>query len=75
MISNLGVFDFATPDGSMRLASRHPGVSADEIVEQTGFPLAIEGDVPETRLPSDAELALVRERIDPKGLVNREVPV
>jgi acyl CoA:acetate/3-ketoacid CoA transferase beta subunit len=74
VISNLGVFDFATPDGSMRLASRHPGVSADEIVEQTGFPLAIDGDVPETRLPSEAELALVRERIDPKGFANREVP-
>ena len=45
-----------------------------EIVEQTGFPLAIEGDVPETRLPTDAELAIIRERIDPKGFVNREVP-
>jgi len=74
VISNLGVFDFATSDGSMRLASRHPGVSLDEIVEQTGFPLAIGGDVPETRLPTAAELGLVRERIDPKGLVNREVP-
>jgi acyl CoA:acetate/3-ketoacid CoA transferase beta subunit len=74
VISNLGVFDFGTPDGSMRLVSRHPGVTVDEIVEQTGFPLAISGDAPETRLPTAAELALVRERIDPKGFVNREVP-
>jgi acyl CoA:acetate/3-ketoacid CoA transferase beta subunit len=74
VISNLGVFDFGGPDGSMRLVSRHPGVSTDEIVEQTGFALATGGDVPETRLPSDAELALVRERIDPKGFANREVP-
>jgi acyl CoA:acetate/3-ketoacid CoA transferase beta subunit len=74
VVSNLGVFDFATPDRGMRVVSRHPGVSVEEIVEQTGFALAIDGDVPETRLPSEAELSLVRERIDPKGFVNREVP-
>ena len=74
VISNLAVFDFATPDGSMRLASVHPGVSVDEVVEQTGFALAIDGDVPATRLPSADELALIRGRIDPRGFANREVP-
>jgi len=74
VISNLGVFDFATPDRSMRLVSVHPGVAVDEVVAQTGFALAIEGRVPETRVPGQDELRLVRERIDPKGLVNREVP-
>jgi hypothetical protein len=29
--------------------------------------------VPETRLPTDAELALIRERIDPEGFANKEV--
>ena len=74
VISNLGVFDFATPDHRMRLASLHPGVTVDEIVEQTGFALVIESEVSETRKPSEAELRLIRERIDPKGFVNREVP-
>ena len=74
VISNLGVFDFATPDHRMRLASLHPGVTVDEIVEQTGFALVIESEVSETRTPSEAELRLIRERIDPKGFVNREVP-
>jgi hypothetical protein len=57
----------------MRLVSVHPGVSVDEVVENTGFALAIDGDVPETRLPSDAELRLIRESIDPEGFANREV--
>lgn len=73
VVSNLGVFDFGTPDGSMRLIAVHPGVTVDEVVENTGFALAIDGDVPETRLPSDAELALIRESIDPEGFANREV--
>ncbi len=73
VVSNLGVFDFATPDHRMRLASLHPGVTTDEVVKQTGFELAIPDDVPETRLPSDEELRLMREVIDPEGLREREV--
>jgi len=74
VVSNLGVFDFETPDRHMRLRSRHPGVEVDEIVTQTGFELAIPDEVPETRLPSDAELRLLREQIDPAGLAANEVP-
>ncbi len=73
VVSNLGVFDFATPDHSMRLVSVHPGVSVDEVVEHTGFPLVVEGDVSETRAPSAEELRLLRERIDPTGLGRAEV--
>ncbi len=73
VISNLGVFDFATPDRRMRLASVHPDVTVDQIVKHTAFELAIPANVPTTRLPSDAELALMRERIDPEGVANKEV--
>ena len=73
VVSNLGVFDFATPERTMRLASLHPGVSLDEVVEKTGFELVVDGDVPETRLPSDEELSLLREVIDPEGLREREI--
>jgi hypothetical protein len=69
----LGVFDFATPDHSMRLASVHPGVSVDEVVRNTGFALVIPEPVPQTRAPSQEELRLMREVIDPSGLGNKEV--
>lgn len=73
VVSNLGVFDFETPEQTMRLRSVHPGVSVDEIVEATGFSLAIPDPVPETRLPTPEELRLLREVLDPKGLRDREV--
>jgi acyl CoA:acetate/3-ketoacid CoA transferase beta subunit len=73
VVSNLGVFDFETPDHAMRLRSVHPGSSVEEIREQTGFPLVVPDGVPETREPTDAELRLIRERIDPKGLRDREI--
>jgi len=53
VVSNLGVFDFDTPDHSMRVRSVHPGVTVDEVREATGFPLANNGDVAETRAPTD----------------------
>ena len=74
VISNLGVFDFATPDHRMRLASVHPGVSVAEVVEATGFDLVLPDDVPETRAPTDTELELIRDVIDPKGARLAEVP-
>ncbi len=73
VISNLAVYDFETPDHSMRLRSLHPGVSLAEVVQNTGFELVIGDDVPETRRPTGEELRLIRERIDPEGLLNREV--
>ncbi|MFJ4244793.1 CoA-transferase subunit beta [Streptomyces iakyrus] len=74
VVSNLGVFDFATPDHSMRLRSRHPGVTVEQILETTGFALAVPDDVPCTREPTAEELRLVREVIDPNGARDREVP-
>ncbi|MFF3261900.1 CoA-transferase subunit beta [Streptomyces sp. NPDC002932] len=74
VVSNLGVFDFETPDRTMRLRSLHPGVSVEEVTGATGFALTIPDGVPLTRDPSEAELRLIREVIDPKGLREREVP-
>ncbi|MFF8938023.1 CoA-transferase subunit beta [Streptomyces paradoxus] len=74
VISDLGVFDFATPDHTMRLRSRHPGATVEQILAATGFALTVPDDVPYTREPTIEELRLVREVIDPKGARDREVP-
>ncbi|MCA9510216.1 MAG: CoA-transferase [Myxococcota bacterium] len=73
VVSNLGVFDFETEDRRMRLRSVHPGVAVDEVVAATGFELVVPADVPESRLPTADELAILRE-LDPKQLGTREVP-
>ena len=74
LVTNLGVFDFETPDHRMRVRSLHPGVTVDEVVAATGFELAIPDDIPESRLPTPDELQLIREVIDPDGTREREVP-
>ena len=40
--------------------------TVEQVVENTGFELVTDGDVPETRAPTDEELRLIREGIDPK---------
>ncbi|MFF1320528.1 CoA-transferase subunit beta [Streptomyces chartreusis] len=73
VVSDLGVFDFATPDRSMRLASLHPGVTLEQVREATSFELAVPDDVPRTRPPTAEELRLIREVIDPGNTRAREV--
>jgi acyl CoA:acetate/3-ketoacid CoA transferase beta subunit len=74
VVTDLGVFDFETPDRTMRLRSLHPGVTVEQVREGTGFPLSVPASVPYTREPTAEELRLVRDVIDPKGLREREVP-
>ena len=74
VISNLAVFDVKGAGDTLRLLSVHPGVSLDEVIAATGFDLDLPAQVPETRLPTAAELALIRDVLDPKSLRNKEVP-
>jgi acyl CoA:acetate/3-ketoacid CoA transferase beta subunit len=74
VISDLGVFDFETPDHSMRVRTIHPGVDLDEIVSSTGFELVVDDRVEPTRRPTDEELHLIRTVIDPDDQRSREVP-
>ncbi|MEU2787886.1 CoA-transferase [Streptomyces sp. NPDC007100] len=75
VVSDLGVFDFETPDRTMRIRSLHPGVGIGDVRAATGFALREPaGGVPYTREPTAAELRLIRETVDPDGLRDREVP-
>ena len=74
VVTNLAVLDFATPDHAMRLRSVHPGVEVEEVVEATGFPLVVEGEVPTSRLPTAEELVLLREVLDPSRTAQKELP-
>ena len=73
VVTNLAVLDFDTVDRSMRLRSVHPGVSVEEVLAATGFELEAD-DVARTRMPSDDELTLIRDVLDPRGARSGEVP-
>ena len=66
LVSDLGQFDYA--HGRMRLISCHPGVSVAEVQAQTGFPLEVAPDITETPPPTQEQVRLLREEIDPLGV-------
>jgi glutaconate CoA-transferase subunit B len=51
----------------MILSSYHPGLTLDQVKDETGWPLLVADDVHETTAPTDEELAAVR-KYDPKGI-------
>lgn len=71
LITDLGQFDWA--NGRMRLTSVHPGTSVERIQAKTGFKLEIAPDVHETPAPTDEEIRLLREAIDPLGVRKLEM--
>lgn len=73
VVSNLGVFDFGGPGHTMRAVSLHPGVDPDEIASNTSFEVHNLDTAVRTRLATVDELALIRERIDPRALRDKEV--
>ena len=66
VITTLGVLRFDPETREMVLASVHPGVAVEQVVQNTGWPLRVAPDVARTPEPTPAELAMLR-RFDPQG--------
>jgi glutaconate CoA-transferase, subunit B len=70
VVTGLGVYHF-DDKGEMYLSSIHPGVEIDDIVANTGWNINIPDDVKVTPPPTERELRVMRERLDPEGVHTR----
>ena len=68
VFTDLGVMDFDEGSGRMRLVSIHPSVSIAEIQENSSFEIIVPDKVERTIAPSEEEVRLLDERIDPYGI-------
>lgn len=69
VVSTLALMDYDDGQGGsyrMRLAATHPGVTVQEVIDNTGFELIIPEQVPVNEPPTPEELRLLREEIDPE---------
>lgn len=69
VVTNLAVLIKDDDEKPFRLESVHPGVDVQTVVENTGFQLDVPDDVPTTAEPSEEQIRLLREKIDPNGTV------
>jgi glutaconate CoA-transferase, subunit B len=66
VITTLGVMRFEPETKEMVLAGVHPGISVDQVLENTGWPLRMAPALSITPEPSATELDILR-RFDPHG--------
>lgn len=72
VITDLCVMDFRGPDYQLRLRSLHPGITVEQVQQNTGFPVGVPGDVVTTPAPTAEQLEIIR-RMDPHNLRAREL--
>jgi glutaconate CoA-transferase subunit B len=68
VVTGLALLDFHPETKRMRLMATNPGVTVEQVVENTGFELIIPEHVGVNEPPSERELKILREEIDPQGL-------
>lgn len=66
LITSLAVFRFDRASGEAFVASVHPGVTMEQVKEQTGWAVRFADDLRETSAPWGEELEVIR-RYDPSG--------
>lgn len=59
IITNLCVLDFEGPDHAIRVRSLHPGVTFEEVQENTGFELVRPDNIPVTAAPTQVQLDII----------------
>ena len=65
VVSSLALLGYDAESKWMKLLAVHPGVTVQQVVENTGFALIIPPDVGENAPPSAEELRILREEVDP----------
>jgi glutaconate CoA-transferase subunit B len=73
VITNLAYLDFDDKTKRMRLNSIHPGIELETVKKSTGFDLLIPKNLAETIPPTNKELELLRNKVDPLNIRKLEV--
>ena len=69
IITNMAVMDFEESSKRMRIISINPGYSVKDVQDNCGFELLQADKIIETPPPTDEELRILREEVDPGRIV------
>lgn len=69
IITNMSILDFDPKSKRMRIASINPGYSEKDVRENCGFELLTAPKVADTKPPTDEELHILRDEVDPNKLI------
>ena len=69
VITQFGLFGFDDKTKRLKLISLHPGVSVDEVKENSQFEILMPDRIETSLEPSDKDLTILRREIDPAAIV------
>ncbi len=69
VITQFGIYGFDGETKRLKLISLHPGVSAAEVKENSGFEVITPDEIETSLEPTEQHLKILREEIDPAGIV------
>ena len=64
VVTDLCTLGFEDDSKRMKLIALNPGITIDDVVENTGFELIIPEEIEENDTPSDKELRILRDEVD-----------
>lgn len=69
VITQLGIYGFDNKTKKLELISLHPGISLEEVKENSGFEIIIPDEIHISSEPAEQHLMILRKEIDPVGIV------
>ena len=71
VVTDLATYTFDPQTGEMTVATLHPGVTMDDVRSNTGWDPKVSPGLGETLPPTQEELRLIREELDPAGVYTK----
>ena len=68
VVTNLCTMGYDEVSKEMKLLSLNPGVTVEQVIENTGFNLLLADNITSNDPPTEKELQILREDVDPDGL-------
>ena len=67
VVTDLGIME---PDenGELMLTALHPGKTVEQVKENTGWDLKVAAELQETQSPTNEELRILRDELDPSRI-------
>lgn len=64
VVTNLAVLGFHAENKQMMLLATQPGISVEEVIAETAFPLLLADEITQNPPPTSEELRILREEVD-----------
>ncbi len=72
IITDLCVMDFSGPDKQMAIKSLHPGITVEQVQENTSFELYVPSELATTLAPTEEQLTQISQ-LDPHNIRSKQL--